>query len=125
MTAMQAPAKSTASGLARPISPARVDAKPKTPLPMTELMVSAVRLQRPMTRTSCGRDVLPWSVAVTARLYHKSASSSPGSYSAHRRLCAERRLDLVTLERMTDCTSGSAARSYRIMREPDFRDDDT
>src|SRR5882762_8109393 len=125
MTAMQAPAKSTASGLARPISPAKVDGKPKTPLPMTELMVSAVRLQRPMARTSCGRDVLPWAVSVTARLYHKSASSSPGSYSAPLRLCAERRLDLVTLERMTDCTSGGATRSYRIMREPDIRDDDT
>jgi hypothetical protein len=91
---------------------------------MTELMVSAVRLHLPMARTSCGREVLPWTVSVTARLYHKSASSSPGSYSAHLRLCAER-LDLVTLERMTDCTSGGAARSHGIMSVPDIRDDNT
>jgi len=77
-----------------------------------------------MARTSCGRDV-PWAISVTARLYHKFASSFPGSYSAYLRLCAERRLDLVTLERMPDCTSGGAARSYRIMSAPDIRDDNT
>jgi hypothetical protein len=82
---------------------------------MTELMVSAVRLQRPMVRKSWGRDALPGTVSVTARLYHKSASSSSGSYSAHLRLCAERRLDLVTLERMTGCTSGGAKLSYGAM----------
>jgi hypothetical protein len=40
-------------------------------------------------------------------LYHKSASSSFGSYSAHL-LWVERRLKLVTLERMPDCTNGGA-----------------
>jgi len=34
-------------------------------------------------------------------------------------------LELVTLERMPDCTSGGAARSYGIMSAPDIRDDNT
>jgi hypothetical protein len=92
---------------------------------MTELMVSAVRLQRPMARTSCGRDVLPWAVSVTARLYHKSASSSLEVIPAHLRLGAELRLDLVTLERMTDCTNGGGGAKLPHHECARIRDDNT
>jgi len=47
-----APASNTAQGLARPISRATSEGKPKIPLPMIELMTRAARLHRPMARTS-------------------------------------------------------------------------
>ena len=51
---MHAPAMSTASGLHAPVSAATADGSPKMPLPITPLTMAAVRLQRPMTRTSEG-----------------------------------------------------------------------
>jgi hypothetical protein len=69
MTAIPAPAKRTARGLIFPTRFATTDGKPKIPLPMMELTVSATRLQRPMARTS--PDVPVGAVSVTAVLYHR------------------------------------------------------
>jgi hypothetical protein len=47
----------------------------------------------------------------------------PWKFFCSPKIGAEWQLRLVTLERMTDCTSGGAARSYRIMSVPDIGDD--
>src|SRR5690348_1649937 len=52
MTPIAAPPPSTSQGLSRPVLAASTEGKPKTPLPMMELTISATRLQRPMARTS-------------------------------------------------------------------------
>jgi hypothetical protein len=81
MTAIPAPAKRTARGLIFPMRFATTDGKPKIPLPMMELTVSATRLQRPMARTS--PDVPVGAVSIIAVLYHRSQISSPlVTYSA-------------------------------------------
>ena len=43
-----------------------MDGNPNTPLPITEFTTSAVRLQRPMARTSCWLGVIGGSVSGTA-----------------------------------------------------------
>ena len=68
---MPAPASSTAMGLNFPTSPATVEGSPKTPLPMMELITSAVRLQRPMARTSWWLEALAGGVSGIAWFYHK------------------------------------------------------
>ena len=50
----QVPATRTASGLQAPVSAATADGRPKIPLPMMPLTMAAVRLKRPITRTSDG-----------------------------------------------------------------------
>src|SRR5579863_1139876 len=77
---MPSPAKRTAMGLNLPIRPATVEGRPKTPLPITEFTTSAVKLQRPMARTSCwprGGDVAETGGGVSgiAWLYHKCAGN--------------------------------------------------
>src|ERR1700691_3004946 len=67
---MPAPASNTAMGLNFPRMPATVEGSPNTPLPMMELMTSAVRLQRPMARRSWWVGLLGW-VSGIARFYHK------------------------------------------------------
>src|SRR5579862_4499369 len=69
MMPIPAPATTTAQMLDVPMSAATVEASPKTPLPITELMTSAVRLQRPMARTSglAGEGSADRAIA---RLYH-------------------------------------------------------
>jgi len=57
MTAMPAPAISTATGLAFPTSPAITEGNPKMPLPRMLLTASATMLQRPIARTSSGCEV--------------------------------------------------------------------
>ena len=52
MGATAAPASRTAKGLRVPRSAAAGEGRPKIPLPIIELMTSAARLQRPITRTS-------------------------------------------------------------------------
>src|SRR5437660_7595044 len=78
MTLMAAAARTTATTLDRPTSPARTEGKPKTPLPMMQLTMSAARLQRPMARTNPSLDMLPWRVSVTASLYHKTGDGRRG-----------------------------------------------
>ncbi len=56
MTAIPAPASSTARGLNFPRRPATAEGSPNTPLPMMEFTTNAVRLQRPMTRIRCWFD---------------------------------------------------------------------
>ena len=70
-TAITAAASTTAGTLAPPIRRANSEGSPKTPLPITQLTVSATRLQRPMARTSCGRDEVDEEASGIARLYHK------------------------------------------------------
>jgi len=72
MTAMPAPAISTAAGLALPTSPAITEGNPKMPLPRMLLTASATMLQRPIARTSCGCEVRGGS-SVIAPLYHKAS----------------------------------------------------
>ena len=69
MMPIPAPAATTAQMLEVPMSAATVEASPKTPLPITELITSAVRLQRPMARTSglAGEGSADRAIA---RLYH-------------------------------------------------------
>src|SRR5690242_15134815 len=55
MIAMAPPAASTSQGLRRPAWAATTEGRPKTPLPMIELTMSAARVQRPMARTRSGR----------------------------------------------------------------------
>jgi hypothetical protein len=50
------PASKQLSGLNPPIRAARTAGNPKIPAPMIEFTISAVRLQRPMTRTSAFGD---------------------------------------------------------------------
>jgi hypothetical protein len=49
-----------------------VDGNPKTPLPIMEFTTSAVRLQRPMARTSSWLDAFGGSDSGIAWFYHKS-----------------------------------------------------
>ena len=58
-------------GLKFPSRPATVEGSPKTPLPITEFTTSAVRLQRPMARTSCRLRETCGSVSGTGCFYHK------------------------------------------------------
>ena len=51
---MPSPARMKVSGLQAPVSPARTDGRLKIPLPITPLMIAAVRSQRPMARTRPG-----------------------------------------------------------------------
>jgi hypothetical protein len=53
-SAVPTAAKTQAQGLALPSSPEIVEGKPKIPLPMMQLTMSAARLQRPMARRSVG-----------------------------------------------------------------------
>ena len=59
-------------GLKLPSRPATAEGSPKTPLPITEFTTSAVRLQRPMARTSCWLRDTCGSVSGTGCFYHKS-----------------------------------------------------
>jgi hypothetical protein len=52
-----------------------VEGNPNTPLPITEFTTSAVRLQRPMARTSWRLDVPGGSVSGIAWFYHKWATA--------------------------------------------------
>src|SRR5712692_394509 len=61
-----AAANSQANGLAFPSKREMTEGSPKTPLPMMQLTISAVRLQRPMERSRVG-----W-VSDTSGLYHGS-----------------------------------------------------
>src|SRR2546421_570006 len=76
ITAIPAPAISTAAGLARPMSPATTEGKPKMPLPRMLFTASATMLQRPIARTSCGCEVRGGS-SVIAPLYYKAKQSGP------------------------------------------------
>ena len=49
-------------GAIRPTRPETTDGKPKIPLPMMELITSAVRLQRPIVRISAVELVWPFPV---------------------------------------------------------------
>src|SRR5579864_5187668 len=71
ITPIPPPASSTARGLNFPIKPATVEGSPKTPLPITELTTSAVRLQRPIARTSCWLRWRDGAVSGIAWFYHK------------------------------------------------------
>src|SRR2546425_8358394 len=99
-----AAAKSQANGLAFPTRPEITDGSPKTPLPMMQFTISAVRLQRPMARRSVG-----WSVAVTAGLYHRIAGAGIAArYLPRTTRRAQLAVDISTAE-------GS---NYRICLEP-------
>ena len=52
--AMPAPAIKYASGAQCPTRPETTDGRPKIPLPMIVLIISAVRLHRPIVRTRPG-----------------------------------------------------------------------
>src|SRR5882757_7243603 len=71
ITAMAAPANSTAQGLKFPRAAAMADGRPKIPLPRTLLTINATMLQRPIARISSGRDGPEgcWTVAVSGIQY--------------------------------------------------------
>jgi hypothetical protein len=54
MVSMPSPARMKVSGLHSPVSPASTEGRLKIPLPMTPLMMAAVKSQRPMARTRPG-----------------------------------------------------------------------
>ena len=51
---MPSPARTKVIGLPAPVSPARTEGRLKIPLPITPLMIAAVKSQRPMARTRPG-----------------------------------------------------------------------
>ncbi len=51
---MPSPARTKVSGLQAPVRPASTDGRLKIPLPITPLMMAAVKSQRPMARTRPG-----------------------------------------------------------------------
>src|ERR1700745_1728803 len=61
----------TARMLARPTRLARTEGRPKTPLPMMQLTVRAVRLQRPIARTNPSLEGASMALLVIASLYHR------------------------------------------------------
>src|SRR5690348_16608885 len=71
MTPTARAARITARMLARPTRFANTEGRPKTPLPIMQLMTSAARLQRPISRASRSLEVFSSRVSVTASLYHK------------------------------------------------------
>jgi len=66
MTPIAAAATTTASTLARPMSPARSEGSPNTPLPMTQFTMSAAILQRLITRTNPSPESCAWVFSCTA-----------------------------------------------------------
>src|ERR1700751_3346281 len=75
ITAIAAPASTTAQGLARPTNPATGAGRPKMPLPTMLLTASATMLQRPMAGTHSGCALCDG--GLIALLYH-NGRCTPG-----------------------------------------------
>jgi hypothetical protein len=78
---MPSPARTKVIGLPAPVSPARTEGRLKIPLPITPLMIAAVKSQRPMARTrpgACGRPVRVgaqlWLWKILPTIFHPSAN---------------------------------------------------